>query len=621
MRNRDRRATGSRVDLALYALFSRHADRPRHSVDRERHQGTTATIGFETYLSRLYGLSWVVGAFAAVSVLGLGSLVSILEPVSIAVSDAALGDAHAASVSTVVSVAAAVACGLLAKRGTIVAGRTHLRWRASARRLAIERSLPGAVRYLRVLADGSGGRRAMLRAVADRRAYGETSESVARVLEVTTLTGSVDTGLQRVARETPSRELLSPFLLKFRERAGQGPASLREFLQTESRMLSDRQSRARQRTGSYLELLAEVFILLVALPAILVLTATVSGVFVPELSRTVSLPGEPTLHTVVVYASAAFVLAVGVCAARLVVELRPSNHVRTYERPTGVATLATATTNPASAAFVFAFPAVGVAWFLWIVGEPTANVLLLGYAAYGFPVGAVALKRERLDDAKDRALREFVHAVAGRVSLGTPFSAAVVSVSEEVEFGVLEDDIDDLAFRLGLTTSPTEVAVQRDALGRFVDRVGTPLAEQTVGLVIGALDAGSDAETTFEAIRMEVGSLYHQRKKLRATMLLYVGVGWVAALLIVGIVVATEMYLITPVAQLSDGAEIAGIAVDPTAVDAERDAWRLYVVTQATMAACGWFAGVASRGRYEALLHSSALVVICYLVFVGAGIV
>jgi len=386
-------------------------------------------------------------------------------------------------------------------------------------------------------------------------------------------------------------------------------------------MLSDRQSRARQRTGRYLELLAEVFILLVALPALLVVALTVSGVFVPELSRTVPLPGEPTLRGMVAYASAAFVLAVGVCAARLVVELRPPNHVRTYERPTGVATLATATTNPASAAFAFAFPAVGVAWFLWTIGEPTANVLLLSYAAYGFPVGAVAVKRERIDDARDRALREFVHAVAGRVSLGTPFPAAVVSASEEVGFGVLDGDIDDLAFRLGLTTSPAEAAVRRDALGRFVDGVGTPLAEQTVGLVTGALDAGSDAETTFEAIRMEVGSLYHQRKKLRATMLVYVGVGWVAALLIVGIAAATEVYLISPVAGLSDGAEIAGIAVDPATVDAERDAWRLYVVTQATMVACGWFAGVASRGRYEALLHSSALVVICYLVFVGAGIV
>jgi hypothetical protein len=37
------------------------------------------------------------------------------------------------------------------------------------------------------------------------------------------------------------------------------------------------------------------------------------------------------------------------------------------------------------------------------------------------------------------------------------------------------------------------------------------------------------------------------------------------------------------------------------------------------MLACGWFAGTASRGRSEALLHSAALVVLCYAIFAGAG--
>jgi flagellar protein FlaJ len=39
------------------------------------------------------------------------------------------------------------------------------------------------------------------------------------------------------------------------------------------------------------------------------------------------------------------------------------------------------------------------------------------------------------------------------------------------------------------------------------------------------------------------------------------------------------------------------------------------------MLAAGWFAGTASRGRYEALLHSGLLVAVCALVYVGAGLV
>jgi hypothetical protein len=37
------------------------------------------------------------------------------------------------------------------------------------------------------------------------------------------------------------------------------------------------------------------------------------------------------------------------------------------------------------------------------------------------------------------------------------------------------------------------------------------------------------------------------------------------------------------------------------------------------MLACGWFAGAASRGRYDALLHSGLLVSFAYVVFAGAG--
>ena len=39
------------------------------------------------------------------------------------------------------------------------------------------------------------------------------------------------------------------------------------------------------------------------------------------------------------------------------------------------------------------------------------------------------------------------------------------------------------------------------------------------------------------------------------------------------------------------------------------------------MLASGWFAGTASRGRYEALLHSGALVVVCHAVFAATGMI
>ncbi len=617
MRNSRLYAVARRFDRGIYALFSRHAERPRHERDRDRYRGAALAVGFETYLARIYGLSWLAGVASGLCMLVFGFVLVPTTPVAferfVAASIPGEDVSPPVSRSTLMLVGAAL-FGATIKRLTITLGVSYLRWRASARRAAIEQSLPGAVRYLRVLADGSENRASMLRNVAERDAYGETATAFGRVLETAALTGSLDTGLRNVARETPSRDLLAPFLLKFREHANQGTDSLRSYLQMESRMLSHRQSRASQRARGYLKLLAELFVVLLVFPALFVIIVTVAGVLVPELSRSAPVPGSPTIRTLLVYGSSAFVLGVGACTAILIAQFRPPTHGRSYERPPGYETVLTALSNPASAAFVFAFPAVVVGWGLWAVGEPPVNVLLLGYAAYGLPIGIVAVSRARIDDAKDREIRDFIHAIAGHVTLGQPFEDAVETVARDVDFGPLQRDVDDLALRLGLTTGSAGAGTRHEALGRFVTRVGTPLAEQTVGLVTGALDAGSDTETTFETLQTEVGTLYHQRKKLQSAMFVYVAVGWATALLVVGIVIAV-IYVLEGFTQLSS------VPVDPGEVDVHQTIWQFYLIAQATMLACGWFSGVAARGRYTALLHSSMLVVICYLCFVAAGMV
>ncbi len=622
MNNRVLYTISVQVDRGLYALFSRHADRPRHDRNRDRYRGAAVSVGFETYLSRVYGLSWLLGGSIAAFVLLFGSLLTPASADGLErfVSAAVPGERFTPA-GRYLLLTSAVLVGAASKRTTVALGGAYLRWRANARRAAINRSLPGAVRYLRALANGSEGRTVVLRKVAEQNAYGETSKSFERVLKTAALTGSLDTGLRNVARETPSKELFAPFLLQFREHASHGSASLREYLRMESRMLSHQQSRARQRAGDYLELVAELFIFLLVLPALIVVSLTFIGVLTPSLSKTVALPGEPTVRSLLVYGSSLFILVVGGCTAGIVAQLRPSTHIRRYERPLGYATIRSAVTNPASAAFVFAFPAAVVGWGLWTLGEPLTNIVLLTYAAYGLPVGTVAVNRSRIDDAKDREIRDFVHAVAGHLSLGQPFESAVESVADDIEFGALQRDVDDLAFRLGLTTGSAGIDTRHEALSRFVARVGTPLAEQTIGLIRGALAVGSDAETTFETLQTEIGSLYHQRKRLQSAMFIYVVIGWATALFVVGIVIAVNTYVLEGVTQLSAASHPSGISIDPNAIDPPRETWQFYLVTQATMLACGWFSGVASRGRYTALLHSSVLVVVCYLVFVAAGMV
>ena len=618
-----------RLDRGLYALFSRHADRQVHDRDRRRYRAAGLDTGFDVFIARLYGLAWSVAVTAAVvlllSVLFLpstvtGRILGFLADGLPVLNRTTIPSIPRLYVGVVLACLAAVVLRWLVLR----AGRVYLARLAATRRREIERTLPGAVRYLRVLASGTNDQREMLRRVADQEAYGATARSFRTALNKAALTGSLDEGLSMVARDTPSRDLLSPFLLKFQEHAAQGRDSLEGYLQMEGRLLSHRQERVHERASGYLELVAELFVVLLVFPALSVLILTVASVLSPELTETVPTPVGPLMvRTLLTYASVLFVLAVGAGAAWAVVALRPTDSATpSYERPSGIrATLETTHSNPASAAVVLLAPALLVTAALWTLGYNPANVLLLGYAAYGIPVGVVAVRRAKLDDAKDREIRDFVHAVSGHVSLGRPFPDAVKRVSREVDLGPLQSDVEALAFNLGLTTSADETAdVRASALDRFVDRVGTPLSSQTVGLVVGALEAGSDTERVFETLETEIGRLYHERKALRSRLMVYVAVGWTTALLVVGIVVAVNATVLDGFSQLSDVAgSTGGMSLNPEAVDPERDRALFYLVAQGTVVACGWFAGTASRGRYEALLHSGLLVLVTYVVFTGLG--
>jgi len=610
-------ATLGVLDRALYALFARQADRGRHDTDRKRYRASRLSVSFDVFLARVYGASWV--AFAGGGALA-ATAAALLLPASV-LGTLVVGSPVGPSLTAAVAVG--LPAGLAAKHGTVRLGGRYLAWRARSRQSDIAGTLPGAVRYLSVLASGTTDERELLSRVADRpAAYGETAAAFRDVLNTAELTGSVDRGLRVVARDTPSRELLAPFLLKLREHAAQGPDAVAQYLELESRMLANRRERTRERAAGFLELVAELFIVLLVLPALLVIVATVLSVLAPGLGRTVATPlGAATVRELLVFGSGGFVLVVGALAAWLVESMRPRGFAWSgHRRSRGLGVLVNAPRNPADAAIVLALPALAVGLALRETGLRPANVVLLSYVALAVPVGLVATRRARIDDAKDREIQDFVHAVSGHVSLGRPFADAVERVARDVDAGPLNPDVRDLAFNLGVTTRGEDVRAA--ALDRFVERVDTQLAAQTVGLVSGALDAGSDADAAFEALQAEVGRLYHEKRALRSRLLVYVAVGWTTAVLVVGITVAVNLAVLDSFAQLSsvsNAANASGLAIDPGAVDLERDRYRFYLVTQATMLSCGWFAGAASRGRYDALLHSGLLVAFAYAVFAGVG--
>jgi len=607
------------LDRALYTLFSRHADARRHAADRKRHRGAAMSTSFDVYVARAYGLSWVACALVAGWTFAVVS--AMPSPIVGVVAGGTEGYAGVGGVPPLY-VAAAVAgiSGAAAKHATVRLAGVRLRWRTRARRAGIERTLPGAARFLTALSSGSDGPRAMLRRVADNDAYGETAVSIRAALTTASLTGSLNEGIGRVARDTPSRDALAPFLLKFREHAAQGDDALTGYLTLESRMLGNRREQTRERNADVMELVAELFVVLLVLPALLVIVLTVMSVLTPGLSAKVTTPlGAVSRRAIAVYGAAGGVLVLGVAAAAFVSDLRPTEQRASHAPPSDPSSLLLSVPrNPASAAVALAPVGVGALGGLLASGVDPVNAALLGYAAYAVPVGGIALRRGRIDDAKDREISDFVHAVAGRVALGEPLTAAVEHVARNVDLGRLNPDVADLAFALGVGGGREE-DVRTGALRRFTERVGTPLAAQTIGLVSGALDAGSDADAVFETLQAEVGRLYHEKRALRANMFVYVAVGWTTALLVVGIVVAVNLTVLDGFADMASLSAGGGM-LDPTAVDPERDRRRFYVVAQATTLASGLFAGAAGRGGYAMLLHSGALVLVCYAVFAVAGL-
>jgi Flp pilus assembly protein TadB len=523
----------------------------------------------------------------------------------------------------VLAILVGLLAGVAVRQFVVFLGGRYLRWAARARRTSIERTLPGAARYLHALAHGSRTERAMLERVAEQEdAYGETAVSFQKVLTTASLTGSLQTGLRRVARDTPAQDALAPFLLKFREHAAQGSEALAGYLDLESRMLGRRQERQRRAAEGFLELVAELFVVLLVLPTLLVIVLTVLGTLSPALAEPVQTPfGELTVRALLVYGSAIFVLLVGALTAAVVHSLQPANVVTDHYAPHdrwGI--LAHGTHNPADAAILFLPLAPVITLGGLAIGTDPFSAALLGYAGYGIPVGLVAVRRARLDDAKDGEMKDFVHAVSAHVNLGRPLPAAVSLVARDVTLGPLDGDVARLAFSLSVTNRDGDV--RADALSAFVDDVGTPLAEQTVGLLSGALDVGSDTATVIDALQAEVGRLYHAKKAFRANLLVYAAIGWTTALLVIGVMVAVNIYILGSFDRLAEvSAASEGFVLQGNAVDPARDQYRFYLVTQATMLACGWFAGYASRGRFEALLHSGLLVVFAYVIFTGVGAV
>ena len=610
------------VDELLTLAFSRHATDPRHAGMRQRFRATSGARRFEVFLSRLYGLSWGLFLVGTVS----GATLVTHFPVSVGgmlpASTTAIPFVDAGLAARAISPGIGVLAGLLAKWATVRAGGRLLTARARRRRDRIERTLPRTVRYMHVLASGTTDARTLFSRVADReRAFGETARSFQAVLGTATVTGSLDGAIGIVARDTPSRRVLAPFLLTLRARARDGPSALTRFLHLESRTLARRDAQRSGIAKQYLGLVVRLFVGLLVVPAVTVIGLAVATGF----GRSTRIPATDIAlwirsHLLLSPVSAMGILLLGGLASALVYSLRPPEfRWARYQRSASVRDIVrTAHRNPANALVVLVPTALVTAGVALQQNTNVVAVVTLGYVLIAVPSGLVDWHRASLDAAKDRYLPDFLHAIARQVHLGRSFTEAVDHVARDERLGPLDHDVADLAFDLHVARN--DRPVRAGALDRFVDRVGTPLAERTVGMIAGALEAGTQTAAAFEALQSEAGRLYHEERAVRDEVPVFLAVGWIGSLLVIGIVIAVNVAAIGTTVPGGPVASTLGMGDATGTLGSNPGTPTFYLLTQATMLASGWFAGVAGRGIYEGLLHSGALVLVAFVAFVGTGL-
>lgn len=609
-----------RFQALAYAAFGRHANARRHARDEGRFRALHPQVSFETYVVGLYTVAWLVALAAlALGTALLAPRVVGTEPIRVRVPG--LASAGVPLGPPVQTGLVGLLAALLGFMGTQLLASLALRILVARRRRAIERTLPGAVRYLHVVAAGTTDPRSLFETVVEkRRIHGATADSFAAILRHATIQGSVDDGIRRVARDTPSTDALAPFLRSFRQRARDGPDELRAFLRLESRLLATADERAHRREARYRSRVVALFVALALLPVVLLGAWLVTAPTFPLPVSRGSIPTFPAPTNLLAPVGIGIILVIGGIAAMLAHLLRPIGHRwAAASRSTRVRDVVrTSPRNPANALVVLGPVALAGSLLLWARGWTVSHALVVGYLVVAIPVGLVDARRTRRRAAMDRRLPAFVHAVAERMDGGRPFRHAVEGVARETDLGPLDSPVDALAF--DLQVGGHDGPVRKRALERFIGRIGTPLAGRTIGLAVGALEAGADTRSAISTVQTETGRLLHGESARRSRAPLVIGVGWTVALLIVAIVVAVNLMVLESASGPTTG-PVSGVVLEASARRPAAPRPLFYWLTQASMLAAGWFAGVAGRGVYEALLHSGGLVAITFIVFRLTGLI
>lgn len=237
--------------------------------------------------------------------------------------------------------------------------------------------------------------------------------------------------------------------------------------------------------------------------------------------------------------------------------------------------------------------------------------LMLGLGPYGYYVWSRERRIQRLEERLPDLLRDIAATHTGGLTI-----AAAIRIASMGDYGPLGPEVRAMADQL------TWDVPLNDVLTQFADRVATPLAGRSVGLIIEASRSGGNTSDVLMAAARDARDIKALESQRRSTMGLYTVVVYLTFLVFLGVIALLYATLVPQLLEAGGavadqpGASSAGLSIElPTSHE-----YRVYYFLTAVVQALGNGAlvGLLQAGRARlGLRHAFNMVLITYLTFLA----
>lgn len=238
-----------------------------------------------------------------------------------------------------------------------------------------------------------------------------------------------------------------------------------------------------------------------------------------------------------------------------------------------------------------------------------AFALLAGLGPYGFYFASRQGRRKRLEER----FPDFLRDIAASSKAGLTLTQAAV-IASKGEYGALSPEIVKMADQLSWNV-PFE-----EALGKFGDRVNTPLVQRAVSLIVEASHSGGHVNDVLMAAARDVRELKNLENERKLTMSLYTVIIYITFFVFLGVAATLYGQFIPEIINSAEAARaqgstgVAGLSFELLSLEDYRIFYYMAGIMQGL--GNGMVAGLMGSGKgLSGLRHSFLMVLITYLVF------